>query len=375
VKSAVKAKRLSATKESQTHQNQPDLLIEATMTKADDNENIPSSDDTIEKAFALLQSGKKCQLEGQNWNAADKFVQARRILQSLAKDSPRGTEEEQNIAELYDQKAREYLNQSRQCLIEAMKQEKDKDEKEEGAPPLYTTSSLTDDQAEARIRTFYSLFSRKMGNKKDENITDQQWSIEERLQELNASLPSGFKTSDERMDSLNRGLNRLGLSLYTQKEPFARFKDEVPKDDDEQVAEIMAQARDEVSFEKQFGAKTPSDTRHDEGDEEDDDSDEEEEDEEDAFLDDEQLAIKKIRRKVVKAQVKLAELVALLDEAKAQKQAEDEEKDIEDDNDDDSEDSVEKPDSATYLASGKKKLKSVQRDLKKALTEWIESLL
>jgi hypothetical protein len=177
------------------------------------------------------------------------------------------------------------------------------------------------------------------------------------------------------MDSINRGLNRLGLSLYTQKEPFARFKDEVPKDDDEQVAEIMAQAKDEVSFEKQFGAKTPSDTRQDEDDEEDDDSDdeggEEEDDEEDAFLDDDQLAIKKIRRKVVKAQIKLAELVALLDEAKAQKQAEDEE----DDNDDDSEDSIKKPDSATYLASGKKKLKSVQRELKKALTEWIENLL
>ena len=59
-----------------------------------------------------------------------------------------------------------------------------------------------------------------------------------------------MKTSEERMDDLNKGLNRLGLSLYPQKQPFERFmKEEMPKDEDEQVEGIMAQARDEVAIE------------------------------------------------------------------------------------------------------------------------------
>ena len=233
-----------------------------------------------------------------------------------------------------------------------------------------------------RIRTFYSLFARPVDistkKEEEESLNDQQSSIEERLQELNASLPSGFKTSKERMDDINRGLNRLGLSLYAQKEPFARFlKDEVPKSEEDQVAEIMEQAKDEVAFEKKFGPSndTPSagPTSQDDDDYTDDDDDSEEElTKEDALLDDDVLAIKTIRRKVVKAQVKLAELVALLDEAKSQKIKEDEEEGLDGDA---SESSIEKPDSATYLQSSKKKLKSAQRDLKKAMAEWNESLL
>jgi hypothetical protein len=336
--------------------------------------NASSSENTIEKAFGLLHEGKGLQSKGEHWKAADKFVQARQILDTLARQQARDTDEERQIAELYKKQAREYLNQSRQCLIEAMKQEKESDEHDH----TELHKNLTDEEAETRIRTFYSLYSRKMNieTRQDENVIDQQWSIEERLQELNASLPHGFKTSDERMNDLNRGLNRLGLSLYTQKEPFARFQDTVPKDDDEQVADIIAQAKDEVAAEKQFGkTETPSNQAavdEDNGDEEDTDDSEDEEDEGDALLDDDQLAIKLIRRRAVRAQVKLAELVALLDEAKSTKQEGGDERELEDD---DSADSIEKPNSGAYLASGKKKLKSAQKDLKKALNEWIESLL
>ena len=303
-------------------------------------------------------------------------MEGQKILQALAEEAPCGTEEEKNISDLYKQKSREYLVQSRQCLIEAMIQEKEQDETaDKETQPLCFTSLLTNENAELRIRAFYSLFSRKHDNAIEESIAQQQWSIEERLQELNASLPQGFKTSQERMDAINRGMNRLGLSLYPQKEPFERFKDELPKDEDDQVAEIMAQAKDEVEFEKKFGSKTRSDIHQDEEDEGSDEEDSDyEEEEEDAFLDDELLAIKTIRRKVVKAQAKLAELVALLDEAKTQKVAEDEENDLGGGEEDDSENFVENGGPATFLASGKKILRSAQRDLKKASMEWTESL-
>ena len=348
------------------------------MTKSDDKIDSLSAGDTLEKAFQLLHEGKRSQSEGDNWGAAENFVKAREILLSLASDAPKGTEEEKKIAELYDEKAHEYFSQSRECLIEAMKREKEVDEKDTAAAPLCQTSDLTDDRIEARTQTFVALFSRRMDINEEENLSSKQLSIEERLQALNASLPSGFKTTDERMDSINRGLNRLGLSLYTQKEPFARFTDEVPKSEEEQVAEIMAQAKDEVAFEKNFGDRTSGATTQDDDDEEEEEeeseSDDDMEDMDDDLLDGEQLVIKTIRKKVVKAQVKLAELVALLDQAKSQLQAEDDEYDGLENADDISIESTEKAEPGTHLVSAKEKLKGARKDLKKALDEWNENL-
>jgi hypothetical protein len=348
---------------------------------ADSNDNTPSkppaSEDTLEKAFELLHKGKEAHSKGDSWNAADKFVQAREILKTLAEVQPKTTEDEQQIAQLYESKTKEYLHTSRQCLIEAMKQEKDQDEKEDATPFF---SSLTDEQAEQRIRIFHSLFSKRLENTAPgEGAVDQQWNIEERLMELNASLPKGFKTSDERMSDINRGLNRLGLSLYTQKEPFARLQEHVPKDEEDQVADIIAQAHDEVATERNFSsdalpAKGPAVKDDDDDDDDDDDVDDEEDEYEegDLKLDDDQLAIKQIRKKVVKAQVKLAELVVLLDEAKAMKKREDEENDL---HGDESEEEASEKGADEVLRSGKKKLKSARKDLEKALTEWTENLL
>lgn len=342
---------------------------------SDSNAKPPASEDTLEKAFELLHKGKEAHSKGDCWDAADKFVQAREILKTLAEGQPKTTEEEQQIAQLYESKTKEYLHTSRQCLIDAMKQEKEQDEKEDATPFF---SLLTDEQAEQRIRIFYSLFSKRLENTiPDESAAvDQQWNIEERLMELNASLPKGFKTSDERMTDINRGLNRLGLSLYDQKEPFARLQEQIPKGEEEQVADIIAQAQDEVATERKFSSNAlPANVPviQDDDDDDDEDDDEDDDDEEgDLELDDDQLAIKKIRKKVVKAQVKLAELIALLDEAKATKKREDEEKDL---HGDDSEEEASEKGADEVLRSGKKKLKSARKDLEKALTEWTESLL
>jgi hypothetical protein len=337
----------------------------------------------LDKAFELLLQGKSLQVKGEHWNAADCLVQARILLQDLAKEQPTSTEEEQKIGKLYDEQAIEYLHQSRQCLIEAMKSETDREAK---PGSTFAMSLLTDEQAETRIRTFYSLFSRPVNiqggspskQEEEKNVIDQQWSIEERLLDLNKSLPSGFKTSEERMGEINRGLNKLGLSLYDQREPFSRLQEEIPKSTEEQVDDIIAQAQDEVTFDKKFGSG-PNDAAQKVDDNDDSDSNNdsvESEDEEDYLLDDRVLAVKKIRKRAVKTQVKLAELIALLDQAKSALDEEDD-KDPKDDDSDDSnslDHNAEGKGSAAYLSLAKKKLKGARQDIKKALAEWQENL-
>jgi hypothetical protein len=338
----------------------------------------------LDKAFELLHQGKSLQAKGKHWDAADCLVQARIILQDLAKEQPTSTEEEQKIGKLYDEQALEYLHQSRQCLIEAMKSETEHEAK---PGSTFAMSSLTNEQAETRIRTFYSLFSRPINiqegsptkQEEEKNIIDQQWSIEERLLDLNKSLPSGFKTSEERMGEINRGLNKLGLSLYDQREPFSRLQEEIPKSTEEQIDDIIAQAQDEVTFDKKFGSG-PTDAPNKVDDDDDSDSNDdsaESEDEEDYLLDDRVLAVKKIRKQAIKAQVKLAELIAVLDQAKSAMDKEDDDKDLKDEDSDDTDSldhNVEGKGSAAYLSLGKKNLKGARKDIKNALAEWQENL-
>jgi hypothetical protein len=341
-------------------------------------ENKSSSKLNIELVFELIQEGKNAR-KTDLWEAADKFVQARILLSQLAEEQPRSTEEEKAIADLYERQAWEYLGQSRDCLIEAMALEKERDEKEKS---LFS-SNLSEKDAGTRIHSFLSLFSRNLeageGEINESNL-ESQMSIEDRLHALNASLPSGFKTSDERMLDINHGLNKLGISLYTQKQPFAGFiEDEIPKDEDEQVSDIIAQAQDEITFENKFSVgsdskPTPTLATFDD-DIEEADSDEEEEEEEDAFLNDDLITMKKIRRRTEKAQVKLAELVSLLDEARAAKEREDKEEDDVDSSDDDGSSGViAKPDSQTHLLSVKLKINGARRDLKRAMEDFLEDL-
>ena len=379
----------------------------------DGNNNKPSSsEETIEKAFGLLKEAKALESSKEFWNATSKYIEAQQILQLLADEATvaataaestneddKSKEEQERIAKLYTTKANEYWSHSRQCLIKAMEQEKIKDDNDATNNNGETTllSLLDDDQAQKRNRTFITLFSRPTATtakeettmndaqKKDDtaSVLDQQWSIEERLQELNKSLPSGFKTSEERMAEINKGLNKLGLSLYTQKEPFSasKFQDTIPKSEDEQIDEIMAQAQDEAALENQQmgggGSTTRKSKTNDDSDDDDDLSlDDDDQDEPgDELLEDDQLAIKKIRKRIVKAQIKMVELVAILDEAKATKDKQyQKEKEINANDDDESsvdEDVV----ASDLLIPGKKKLKSAKRDLKKALLAWEEDLM
>lgn len=420
-----------------------------------------SEEERVEQAFKILSDAKVLESKAEYWDAAEQFVAAHGLLKTLAEEasvkvaaattaaaeaspslpslssSPQKqqhADEQIQIANLYASKAVEYWNRSRHCLIRAMQQEKERDEmrtpESEGRSGGSTSSgavvifadamtppcceNLDDSQAVSRNKTFVTLFSKQIAEVSsgsasvpptttDHNgpspILDQQWSIEERLNELNKSLPSGFKTTDERMVEINRGLNKLGLSLYTQKEPFARFQDTLPKSEEEQMDEIMAQAQDEVATEV-LAATAANGTVVSNvqavafNDDDDDDhaafsDDDDEDDDGDEFLEDDQLAIKIIRKKVIRAQIKIAELVAVLDEAKAAKDKVDQWEDGQGrgpsksktmKDDDDSEDAslnenVHEVDVSFILGSGKRKLKSAQRNLRKALREWDESSL
>ena len=166
-----------------------------------------------------------------------------------------------------------------------------------------------------------ALFSKEIAlqsNVSEESITQQAASLEERLLELNASLPSGFKSESERMSDINRGLRALGLSstIATNEKPKFDLCT-VPLSPEEQIVEIIAQAKDEArleSIENQSMGKGNFKTDQESVDSDfndDDDIDPESDSSNDAPT----LRHKNvIRDRLVEAQVKLAELVALLDD-------------------------------------------------------------
>lgn len=368
-----------------------------------DDSNLPK--DKVEATFALLEAAKKLESESRYWPATEKYIQAQQFLALLAQEkraeadaldqNSSELEGTQQIATLYTSKADEYWKQSRKCLIQAMEEEKKLDEQDD---PPNIRDLLDDDQAKARNASFAALFSRVIVQEPPCTAPQQTVAnagdLESRLRALNQSLPSGFKTVDERLSDVHKGMGKLGMSsIYTEpKKSYTVFDDELEKSEDEQIEEIMAQAKDEVmvhNMNKETGCDGPE-TRAAVAamrntDEDDDSSFGDSSDSEgDELLDNDQLGMKLIHKKIVKAQAKIAELVTLLEKARSKRAKEDaeEQEDIYKNNgldaesdDEDSFREVQKHDVAFLMMGGKKKLKSAQRDLKKALAEWEELIL
>jgi hypothetical protein len=240
----------------------------------------------LEEAFSLIQQGKDFIQVDAHWDAAEAFDQAREILKQLAdatdkndnNDDHNQEEEKNKIAALYQSQSREYLHRARESLLAAMNDESESDQApvesgtgtggggggEELEDPVYLT--LSDEDAEKRLRIFARLFSRELqlsvatvptkenADDDDNNssinnekpVLEQQSSLEERLMQLNASLPSGFKTSTERMQDINRGLGRLGLSLYSAADEKPSLA--LAKSESDQVDDIIQQAKDELAM-------------------------------------------------------------------------------------------------------------------------------
>ena len=218
-------------------------------------------------------------------------------------------EEQARISTLYRQQSQEYMAKARENFVKAVKQEIEEDVFADSPAFL----ALSDDESKKRVKLFCHLFGgeKHLLVQVDQSVEDQETSLAERLAKLNESLPKGFKTSDERMRDIDRGLNRLGLSLYSHADEKPKI--ELPKSETDQLNEIIAQAKDEARFGDSEGGKASSGTWA-----------------EADSLDDESIASansasvdsaekldiqdrKAIQDYVVEAQAKLAELVALLE--------------------------------------------------------------
>lgn len=319
----------------------------------------------MDKAFELIKEGNELEKNERHWEAAAKFGEAFSLLERLANDAPSSTEEEQKIAELYQTKSRHYRQTARTSLIEALQKEKEQDSQSE----TILVSNISIEEAENRIRTFSLLFSRA-----SEDVGEKTSMLEERLMELNASLPSGFKTDKERLADINRGLGRLGLSLYPNSNHGSSTDIQPPLSEEDQVADIIAQAKDEVRYEKPTATgetKVSADTVS-----VDDSSSDLSEDSSigkdsvsaDDLVDEPIFKNRKaIRHKVVKAQVKLAELLALLS-AEPEINLGDEA----DDKDDDNDEGIEEEGAGFDVGYGRATLVAARNYLTKALKEWPE---
>ena len=317
----------------------------------------------LDKVFQLIEEGSELEKRSDFWEAADRFGRAMMLLHQLAESSPSHTKEQEKIVELYRTKSHEYRHTARESLIQALQQENEQDSKNETT----IVSNMSMQQAEARIKTFSLLFSKTI-----EDMEEKTSSLEERLMELNASLPSGFKTSKERMADINRGLGRLGLSLYSNSNHGSSTDIGPPQSEEDQVAQIIAQAKDEVRYNKpatDADGKNESQVSVDTSVDVDTSDSEDSEDSVslDDLIDEPVLKNRKaIRHKVLKAQVKLAELIALLNIEPDINLSDDADEKVS--KNDDDKDKL----AAFDLDYGKATLNAARNYLNKALKEWPE---
>jgi hypothetical protein len=268
---------------------------------------MPSS--YLDKAFELIEEGNKLETKEEHWQAAAKYGDACLLLNKLADEAPSNTDEEKKIIELYTTKSRHYRQVGRTSLLNALRREQERDTNSESDDVV--VSSISMPQAERRIRTFSILFS-----KTTESVKEKTSMLEERLMELNASLPSGFKSDKERLADLNRGLGRLGLSLYPNSNHGSASNIQPPQSEEDQVAEIIAQAKDQVRYEQPTETKEATVASANDDSSSTSISSQESSDDSisvDDLLDEPTFKNRKaIRHQVVKAQVKLAELLAMI---------------------------------------------------------------
>jgi hypothetical protein len=268
---------------------------------------MPSS--YLDKAFELIEEGNKLETKEEHWQAAAKYGDAFLLLNKLADEAPSNTDEEKKIIELYTTKSRHYRQVGRTSLLNALRKEQERDTNSESDDLV--VSSISMPQAERRIRTFSILFS-----KTTESVKEKTSMLEERLMELNASLPSGFKSDKERLADINRGLGRLGLSLYPNSNHGSASNIQPPQSEEDQVAEIIAQAKDQVMYEQPTETKEATVASANDDSSSTSISSQESSDDSisvDDLLDEPTFKNRKaIRHQVVKAQVKLAELLAMI---------------------------------------------------------------
>jgi hypothetical protein len=220
---------------------------------------------TLEKAFDSIRIGNEYESVNDFWKAAHFFEDAQRLLHSLSLQNPPAdsTEENDKIASLLKEQSMEYLTRARNCFINALK-----NECKLGACSSVDSSSqalhlesgilLSDEECIERISLFGMLFAKALSdipiiqgcsNQNDIKIEEQESSLEDRLLQLNKSLPPSCKSEEERLRQLNRSLGRIGLSLYSDTKPLSgAFAIDAPKSEFDQIEDVIAQAKDEATL-------------------------------------------------------------------------------------------------------------------------------
>ncbi|CAB9511107.1 expressed unknown protein [Seminavis robusta] len=335
----------------------------------------------LEKAFSAIEKGKSEESSGHHWEAATLFGQARELLQDLASKSstPNDEEEQAKIAKLYEDQSYEYLHRAREAFMVGLKVEHEQDVELAATTRKYACDDLSVEEAKERLRLFASVFAKKeildltdgmtfptatttaaaAADTTTTTATEQpavnpEISLEERLQQLNANLPKSLKSSQERLEDVNKGMDRLGFSL-----PVAPLTFKPRKSAHQEVEDIIAQAQDQVVLERVLG-DDKNDKDDDGGDSIlSDDDDDDLHSNADSLLSDEVAVLQnvsQIRDQVAAAQAKLAELTALLEE-------------LPDDEDDDKEEKESDP-APCDPGAGKQKLQDAKLAIRKALRLW-----
>jgi hypothetical protein len=275
------------------------------------SESSSSPNELLDQVFNLIQSGNERESSSQPWQAVASFAQAAGLLDQLAHDAIRpkssagnGSGEEEagaddasrKIAALYASQSLEYTVRSRSILLQALQDEHERDKQTSSevidSPDetssaasrqgCFVRSSLSEDELDRRIQLFASLFARPQqaptrnapaestAPDADADAAATERSLQDRWMNLNQNLPKGFKTSDQRLADINRGLNRLGLSSvqYHSSDSGPSTSRVNPydvlggigtnnKSETEQVEDIIAQATDEVRLlQQQMGPLT-----------------------------------------------------------------------------------------------------------------------
>lgn len=264
----------------------------------------------IEKGNALAAASNHWAAADLYSQAATCLASRADNLSSQQVDDNVKNQERRKIISLYRAQSLEYLYKARHCFIEAIKFENDQDRNrmlevaKSGKGRLDPLCSmLSSEESERRRCIFQTLFSKEDevkakevvqdegGKRKDVNKTDEtaipdaqndvmnectikpaedidnlQESMEARLAKLNSSLANnehipkapppfisgsrsgGASTDQSRLDSLQRGLEGLGVTLPDNSSNKVFVSDNLS--DEEQVKLIIQQAQDEVMMEK-----------------------------------------------------------------------------------------------------------------------------
>ena len=201
---------------------------------------------SLEKAFEYIEKGNGLEEREEFWKASECFSNAYKLLKELASTTPTENEEEgKRIQELCRTQAVEYFEKARCNFLRAIEQEN----KSEYAD---AQNQLKGEEAQRRNDVFSNLYSKPIETQERAPTQNRNMSLEDRLAKLNQSLPPSMQTSQERMNSIHRGLGRLGVSLPDNSFSASATAVEPPLSEEEEIDQIIQQAREQVQFSQNY---------------------------------------------------------------------------------------------------------------------------